>query len=120
MIIDLSLKFNKNNGTIKINIPNYLNEKQEGDIFKIIVSYFPEKPVFTIDTHLLYDNKFIWTVNNLEELIPVAVNVLGTHFDGANEKWVISPINKKINEINLVTTVVTNVAKKQQVKINDL
>lgn len=112
------LKFTEKNNFLSFSLPYYLKSTRSYEDISIVISYFSNEKVLIIDPLFLYNDQYIWTVNEFNELKMLPIKIIGKHFNGGKEEWVTIPLQNIVDkEIKIVTDRLSNVKENQKVKI---
>jgi hypothetical protein len=114
------LEYTENKSILSVIIPRYLDNKKSNKTLKIVLAYSSTTPIFSLPAELVYEDRYIWIVNDLEQIEPVSVSIVGKTFNGAVEEWALKTINNNSKQLNVVKNRLSNVEKKQQVKVIEL
>ncbi len=112
------LKFKEKNNLLIFNLPEYLNSTRSFEDIAIVTTYFSDDKVLIIDPLFVYEDKYIWIVNENNELKMITIDIIGKHFNGKHEEWVVKPLkNIDKNIIKVVTNRLSNVIENEKVEI---
>lgn len=107
------------NKEVRVKLPNYLKNRKAYENLELVISYTPNEKVIVISPEMVYEDRYIWVVNNLEQLEVLEIEIVGRNFNGNSEEWVVKPLKKQnVVNFNVVTNKLSNVKEKQQVSIN--
>lgn len=113
-----NLTFKEKNNSLFFSLPDYLKSTKSYEDISIVLSYFSNEKVLIIDPLFMYDDQYIWIVNELNELNMLPVKIIGKHFNGEKEEWVVIPLKNLENEkFNVVTDRLLDIKENQKVKI---
>lgn len=112
------IPFKEKNNLFSFSLPDYLKSSRSYEDISIVISYFSNDKVLIIDPAFVYEDKYIWIVNESNELNLLPIKIVGKHFNGDKEEWVMIPLkNIKNEKINIVIDRLSNVKENQKVHI---